>query len=182
MGKEGEHCYKYPRPSVTVDAAIIAKAGNGKPAQVLLIQRKKPPCEGQWALPGGFVDENEPLDHAAARELKEETSLDAKQSGVVLEQIGAFGDPGRDPRGWCVSVAYAALVPPGMGVQAADDAAEAEWFDVSQPPSKLAFDHKLIIRTAFEHLLKQHTGKGDLADSLRAGVEQLQGDWERPSE
>ena len=42
-----------------------------------------------------------------------------------------------------------------------DDAAEVEWFDVSQPPSKLAFDHKLIIRTAFEHLLKQHTGKGE---------------------
>ena len=42
-----------------------------------------------------------------------------------------------------------------------DDAAEAEWFDVSKPPSRLAFDHKVIVRTAFEHLLKQHTGEGE---------------------
>ncbi|CAL5226759.1 g9612 [Coccomyxa viridis] len=182
MSKEGEHCYEYPRPSVTVDAAIIAKPAEGKPAKLLLIQRKKPPCQGQWALPGGFVDENEPLDHAAARELKEETSLDASQSGVVLEQIGAFGDPGRDPRSWCVTVAYAALVPSGLDIEAADDAEEAEWFDVRKLPSKLAFDHKVIVRTAFEHLLKEHAGTGELAESLRAGVEQLQGDWERPKE
>ena len=83
-----------------------------------------------WALPGGFVDENEPLQHAAERELKEETSLDAKDllmiqvpaelehassSGCRLKasrlQTGAYGDPGRDPRGWAVSVAFSAVVP-----------------------------------------------------------------------
>eukprot|EP00891_Asterochloris_glomerata_P008445 jgi/Astpho2/8445/Aster-07631 len=78
---------------MTVDAVIVAKQ---QPPKVLLIQRKNPPCQGQWALPGGFVDENEPLDHAAARELQEETSVNPKD--VLLTQIGAFGDPGRCPR------------------------------------------------------------------------------------
>ncbi|KAK9918397.1 hypothetical protein WJX75_003788 [Coccomyxa subellipsoidea] len=176
------HCYKYPRPSVTVDAAIVAEPdGSGKPAQLLLIQRKNPPCKGQWALPGGFVDENEPLDRAASRELQEETSVNP--SDVLLTQVGAFGDPGRDPRGWCVSVAYAALVPStSMGVKAADDASAAEWFDVRDLPQPLAFDHKLIVRTAFQHLMQQPTVKGKLAEQLQAGAEKLQGPWEPPSE
>lgn len=65
-----------------------------------------------------------------------------------MGQVGAFGDPGRDPRGWCVGVAYAALVPSTeLSVKAGDDAAEAEWHSVQDMPL-LAFDHKLIMRTA----------------------------------
>ncbi len=78
---------RYPRPSVTVDAAIVAvPERKGGEAQLLLIQRKNPPCKGMWALPGGFVDEGESLDMAAARELQEETSVDIKD--LPLFQVG----------------------------------------------------------------------------------------------
>lgn len=179
MSESGEYTYKYPRPGLTVDAVIVSKR---QPAKVLLIQRKKAPCEGQWALPGGFVDKDEPLDKAAARELQEETSVNPKD--VLLTQIGTFGDPGRDPRGWQVSVAYAALVPTtDLGVKAADDATEAEWYDVTKLPS-LAFDHKLIVRTAFEHLLNHsETNSADgLAEALHKGAKNLEGPWTPPKE
>ncbi|KAK9814767.1 hypothetical protein WJX72_011187 [[Myrmecia] bisecta] len=167
------HCYQYPRPSLTVDAVIVAKA-----AQLLLIQRKNPPCKGQWALPGGFVDENEPLGKAAARELQEETSVNPKD--VLLTQVGAYGDPGRDPRGWCVSVAYAALVDSTkLGVKAADDAVDAKWFDVTDLPSPLAFDHKQIVREAFQHLQQypQAQQASGLVAALADGAKKLEGPW-----
>eukprot|EP00878_Enallax_costatus_P034302 GHUV01038025.1.p2 GENE.GHUV01038025.1~~GHUV01038025.1.p2 ORF type:complete len:147 (+),score=44.83 GHUV01038025.1:81-521(+) len=138
--------------------------------------------QGQWALPGGFVDEGEPLDTAAARELEEETSVNPKD--VDLFQVGAYGDPGRDPRGWTVTVAYAAIVPgTELGVKAADDAAEASWYPVTSLP-QLAFDHKQIIREALEKL----SGRSDvqktsgMADQLKAGAETLQGPWTPPTE
>eukprot|EP01024_Parvocaulis_polyphysoides_P032751 TRINITY_DN29281_c1_g1_i1.p1 TRINITY_DN29281_c1_g1~~TRINITY_DN29281_c1_g1_i1.p1 ORF type:complete len:264 (-),score=2.50 TRINITY_DN29281_c1_g1_i1:3-734(-) len=84
------YTYRYPRPAVTVDTIIISEGkqeDNLQQPQVLLIQRKNPPCKDKWALPGGFVDENEPLYTAAQRELQEETSVDP--STVDLIQIGA---------------------------------------------------------------------------------------------
>ena len=89
--KNGAYTYPFPRPSLTVDVAVVTL--EPKP-QVLLIQRKADPFAGQWALPGGFVDENEALIDAARRELKEETGLELTD----LEQLHAFGDKGRDPR------------------------------------------------------------------------------------
>lgn len=169
--------YNWPRPSLTVDAAIIAAAQRHIPPQLLLIKRKNPPCQHMWALPGGFVDEHEPLDAAAARELQEETGVNP--ASVLLKQVGAFGDPGRDPRGWCVTAAYTALVPTTqLGVKAAvwggghvgvctscvctnnptthtqDDAAEAEWFPVQELPP-LAFDHQIIVRACFRALTRE---------------------------
>src|SRR5689334_11906545 len=85
------YCYDYPRPAVTVD--IILFHHDGQRIEVLLIKRARPPFKGTWAFPGGFVDKDESLERAAARELKEETGL----AGIRLEQLGAFGDPGRDP-------------------------------------------------------------------------------------
>jgi len=127
---------------VTVDAVLFARRQSRW--QVLLIRRGHDPFAGHWAFPGGFVNEDEPLDHAVARELQEETGL----SGVKLAQLGAFGDPGRDPRGHTISVVYwgrvnARLVKP----QAADDAAEVGWHPVDDPPS-LAFDHAKILKVA----------------------------------
>ena len=138
--------YDYPRPALTVDVAIVTWEDRPR---VLLIRRKKEPFAGSWALPGGFVDENERLADAARRELEEETG--AKVSD--LEQLYTAGDPGRDPRGWTVSVAYLARVEPGaVTVRAADDAEEVGWFPLDELP-QLAFDHAMLLGRARARLL-----------------------------
>jgi 8-oxo-dGTP diphosphatase len=131
---------------VTVDCVVFGlDAGT---LRILLIRRAHDPFAGCWALPGGFVDECETLDNAARRELEEETGL----RDVFLEQLYSFGDPGRDPRGHTVSVAYYALVRRDRhSPQAATDASEAAWFPVARLP-KLAFDHGKIISTAVGRL------------------------------
>jgi 8-oxo-dGTP diphosphatase len=136
--KKKTFTYPYPRPSLTVDVALVTR----EPApRVLLIRRKADPFAGKWALPGGFVDENERLVDAARRELKEETGLDQAD----LEPLHTFGDPGRDPRGWTVSVAYLARVSADQLAPAAgDDAAAVDWFPLNAPPP-LAFDHAEIL-------------------------------------
>jgi 8-oxo-dGTP diphosphatase len=116
--------------------------------QVLLIQRGIPPFEGKYALPGGFVLEGETLEVAALRELREETGTEQ----VYLEQLYSFGDPGRDPRGQVVTVAYYALVPADKSpLLAGTDAASARWFAVSELPP-LAFDHATILECAVSRL------------------------------
>ena len=139
------YCYKHPRPAVTADIVLFRRAGDE--IQVLLIKRAHAPYKGKWALPGGFVDENEPLERAAARELKEETGV----ARVRLQQFGAFGDPGRDPRGHTVSIAFAGISGADLKVRAGDDAAEADWHPATHPPS-LAFDHKKILAAALRHV------------------------------
>jgi 8-oxo-dGTP diphosphatase len=114
--------YDYPRPALTVDIAIVTREDRAK---VLLIRRKHDPFAGKCALPGGFVEESERLIDAAKRELVEETGVAVAE----LEQLFTAGDPGRDPRGWTVSVVYLARVDPGqVKAVAADDAAEVGWF------------------------------------------------------
>jgi 8-oxo-dGTP diphosphatase len=136
------YVYDYPRPSLTVDVVLVTRAA---PPRVLLIRRKHDPFAGAWALPGGFVDADEPLAAAALRELREETGV----TGVDLEQLAAFGDPGRDPRGWTVSVAFLARVDADrVAPAAADDAAEADWHPLDAPPEPLAFDHAKILARA----------------------------------
>lgn len=130
---------------VTVDAVIFRKTENGY--EVLFIQRKNEPFKGDWALPGGFVDEHESLKDAAMRELKEET-------GLVIDniwQLGAFGKPHRDPRHHTVSIAYIGFVSAGAEVLAADDAAEAKWFSVKNLP-ELAFDHADIVNLSLQKI------------------------------
>lgn len=128
---------------VTVDAVIFRKANNEN--EILFIQRKNEPFKGKWALPGGFVDDNEDLLDAARRELKEETGL----AIVNLEQLGAFGKPYRDPRHHTVSVAYTGFAPDNSEAIGADDAVEAKWFSVKNLP-ELAFDHSDIVTLALE--------------------------------
>lgn len=134
--------YKYARPAVTVDCVVFGRdAGTLK---LLLVQRGQAPFRGCWALPGGFVHIDEPLEAAARRELEEESGL----KGVFLEQLYTFGAVDHDPRERVVSVAYYALVNlDGHSPRGASDAADAAWFPVSALP-KLAFDHASILKTA----------------------------------
>ena len=135
----------YQRPSVTVDVVLLVRHETGW--RVLLIRRRNPPFEGHWALPGGFVEPGEPLEAAARRELLEETAVEPAR----LEQLHTFGDPGRDPRGWTISVAYLAVLDSDEGLalrpQAGDDAAGVGWFDLAALPP-LAFDHAEILAHA----------------------------------
>jgi 8-oxo-dGTP diphosphatase len=116
---------------------------------VLLVRRGREPFAGAWAVPGGFVEMDESLEHAARRELAEETGL----TDVWLEQLYTFGRPDRDPRGRVITVAYYALIPADQSVKpvGGDDAAQARWFEVGELPS-LAFDHDEIVRYALQRL------------------------------
>jgi 8-oxo-dGTP diphosphatase len=131
---------------VAVDIVILTiQSGTLK---ALLVKRGIPPFAGQFAVPGGFVHEHESLDEAARRELLEETNV----SDVYLEQLYSFGDPGRDPRGRVVTVAYFALISAARSpLQAGTDAADATWWPVSGLPA-LAFDHGQILAYALERL------------------------------
>ena len=132
---------------VTVDAVVFSVRAGG--TDVLLIKRKKDPYKGQWAVPGGFIEMDEELEDAVARELNEETGL----TGVRLEQLRAFGKCGRDPRGRQISVAFTGTITEGRDkVRAGDDAAEARWFNIRNLPENMAFDHDEMIRTAIERL------------------------------
>lgn len=123
----------YERPSVTVDTLIFAVPQNAEwedeEPELLLIRRKDHPCIHQWAIPGGFVNMDESLEDAAARELLEETGL----SGICLEQLYTWGEVKRDPRMRIISVSFMAAVPKDeLDPEAGDDAEEAVWFKVKK--------------------------------------------------
>ena len=130
---------------VTVDVVIFTIQQGA--LKVLLVKRAIAPFVGQFAIPGGFVLENEDLEQAALRELKEETGV----SDVYLEQLYSFGDPKRDPRGRVVTIAYFALISADRKLEAGTDAAEAAWYPIDELPT-LAFDHATILNYALERL------------------------------
>jgi 8-oxo-dGTP diphosphatase len=131
---------------VTVDIVIFAL--RDWELQVLLIRRGIPPFEGRWALPGGFVHDDESLEAAARRELEEEAGV----RDVYLEQLYTFGQPGRDPRGRVVTVAYYALLTTEAApLVAGTDAGAAGWMPARKHPP-LAFDHEQILGYALERL------------------------------
>lgn len=147
------HTYDWPRPAVTVDVALFTVRGtlNALRLQVLLMQRAQKPFRGMWALPGGFVRENEGLLEAARRELAEETGV----GEAALEQVAAVGTPGRDPRGHTITVVHVGLVAPDRHrLEPSGDSAGAQWFDVNQPPP-LAFDHAELLQKALCHLRRR---------------------------
>jgi 8-oxo-dGTP diphosphatase len=151
---------------VTVDVVLFTVTGEQQDLrlQVLLIRRDGEPQRAFWALPGGFVRQNEDLPMAAARELEEETGV----REVYLEQVGAVGTPGRDPRGHTVTVVWMALVAADRHrLAASGDAAAAGWFDVAGPGPlpPLAFDHGELFQQALEHLRRQ-VGESPLAFEL----------------
>ncbi len=142
-----QFCYSHPHPAVTTDVVVFSV--REARLQVVLIRRRNPPFQGQWALPGGFLDLQEDLAACALRELKEETGI----GNVYLEQLYTFGDPRRDPRERVISVAYYALTPSeDITLTPASDATEAAWFPFDALPP-LAFDHREIIAKAHERLV-----------------------------
>jgi 8-oxo-dGTP diphosphatase len=135
--------------AVTVDLVVFTIRDDQLCA--LAIRRGIPPYRGRWALPGGFVQEDEGLLDAARRELTEETGLDELR--VHLEQLATFGEPKRDPRMRVVSVAYLAFGPNLPEPMAGTDAADARWrlvADLLSSSSGLAFDHDQILTDGLE--------------------------------
>jgi 8-oxo-dGTP diphosphatase len=132
---------------VAVDAVVFGY--NSKEGlSLLLIKRDVEPFKNSWALPGGLVLDDEPLEDAVQRELKEEAGININ----YLEQLYSFGKPGRDPRNRVVSVTYYGLVKPdGFELNASTDANDAAWFNIKKLP-ELAFDHREIIGMAHERL------------------------------
>ena len=130
---------------VTVDVVLFTI--RDRQLHLLLIKRLAKPFENRYALPGGFVQEDESLDNAAIRELREETGI----RNVYLEQLYTFGDLKRDPRGRVVTVAYYALVPQNQVLHAGTDASDADWFPVTALPP-LAFDHRKIAEYAHQRI------------------------------
>ncbi len=143
------HCVKTTQNiKVTVDAVVFGYSRE-EGVSLLLIKRKYDPFKGSWAIPGGFVLDEESLEDAVERELQEETGLRIN----YLEQLYTFGKPDRDPRSRIVSVAYFGLVKSSQfqKLRATTDAEEAAWFNFKKLP-KLAFDHKKILNVAIERL------------------------------
>ncbi|MFX0028563.1 MAG: NUDIX domain-containing protein [Candidatus Hermodarchaeota archaeon] len=129
-------------PLLTVDAVILV---NDK-KDIVLIRRKNPPFQGELALPGGFVDVGETVEHACIREAKEETNINIK----IIKLIGVFSNPKRDPRGHNVTIGF--LCEPltdNEKPKALDDAVALEIVPLSKISSlKLAFDHMEIIESS----------------------------------
>jgi 8-oxo-dGTP diphosphatase len=125
------------RPLLVVDCVVFDRAG-----RLLLIRRKNPPFQGQYALPGGFVEYGETVEQAAARELLEEANVLA----ATLSLIGVYSDPHRDPRGHVVSIAYLATARQ-YDSRAGSDASEAT-FIADWDDKELAFDHGRIVSDA----------------------------------
>jgi 8-oxo-dGTP diphosphatase len=147
MSIQGKYIYDWPRPMVTVDAAVFRRSA-GK-WQLLLIKRGNEPYAGKWAFPGGFVEIDEELEDAVVRELAEETGL----TGVELEQLHTFGRVGRDPRGRQITICFWGIVDESRSqVKGGDDAAQAKWFDINALPADLAFDHDNVAKFAIKRL------------------------------
>lgn len=138
----------FPRIDLTVDAAIFGfNITTG--LSILLAKRTESPFKNLWALPGGFVLENETLEEAVTRKIKDDTGLELN----YLEQLYTFGNPKRDPRKRVVSVAYFALVNPEKLKVVIENRNQpiTKWYNINQVP-KLAFDHNDIISTAQKRL------------------------------
>lgn len=135
---------EHPRIDVTVDVVALTEVDGA--LHVLVVRRGSPPFEGQWALPGGYLEVDEGVAPAAARELSEETGIELDPD--ELRQLGAYGAPDRDPRNRTISVAHLAELDERAEVHGGSDAAEAAWRPVAEllEEDALAFDHATILR------------------------------------
>ena len=138
------YSYDYPRPAVTADIIILKESNNQ--TFVLLIERKHPPFEGMWALPGGFLEMDETLEETALRELHEETGI----KGIELKQFHTFSKVNRDPRHRTITTVFIGYADKKTATpEAGDDAAKAEWFALDKLPT-LAFDHGMVMEMVKE--------------------------------
>ena len=133
---KGKYIYEYPRPMLTADCMVTNSRG-----EVLLVRRGNEPFKGCWALPGGFMEMEETIEHCAVRELEEETHLKVNEKDIRL--IGIYSAPDRDPRGRTVTAAFAIRIGDETAM-AGDDAAEVRWWPLNALPP-LAFDHAQIV-------------------------------------
>lgn len=131
--------------SITTDAVIFAEEKEG--LYVLVIKRKNEPYQGQWALPGGFLEENELLETGCLRELQEETGLKLEK----VERVGVYDAIQRDPRGRTISVAFTTKLSKRKAIKGSDDAAETKWMLLKEV-EEIAFDHGQIIEESLEKL------------------------------
>lgn len=140
------------RVVLAVDVACFALRADG--LAVLLVRRAAEPFAGQWALPGAAIRPSERLEDGAARALAERTGI----AGTYVEQLYTFGDPGRDPRGRAVSVAYYALLPHGAcpDLRVGRAVGEVAWHAAERLPP-LAFDHARIATYARQRLAQKLT-------------------------
>ena len=133
-------------PALTVDVVVV------EDSKILLVKRGQPPHQGEWALPGGFVEYGETVEAAAKREVQEETGIAIDLSAI----LGVYSDPERDPRGHTVSVVFVGKMVGGQ-LQGGDDAADARWYDIDDlREEQLAFDHEMIVQD-FRQWLKNRT-------------------------
>lgn len=168
---QAENKKKYEAPQVTADNVMLAYNRQTDEVKVLLIQRNTHPFKDSWALPGGFVRPYESTDDSCIRETFEETGVVIKKNNI--KQLKTFSTPGRDPRGWIITVSYLAFIGEEP-LRAGDDTSDAQWFSISLESdkltlknetqtlqinvhtahpvgdTKLAFDHAQIILTAFD--------------------------------
>ncbi|MFG2575554.1 NUDIX domain-containing protein [Streptomyces sp. NPDC048481] len=147
-GQRAYDKYAYEPFAVTVDLAVLTLRAGA--LHVLLVERGQEPYAGRWALPGGFVLPDESAETAARRELAEETGL-ADVSGLHLEQLRTYSEPGRDPRMRVVSVAFAALLPDAPEPTGGGDARQARW-QPYEDAGPLAFDHDRILADAHDRV------------------------------
>ena len=129
---------------VAVDCIIFGY--DGQELKLLVVQRGFEPLKGQWSLVGGFVQENESAEGAAARVLKDLTGLD----GLYMEQLHTFSNPLRDTQERTVSIAYFALIDIQKYKQQISEDYPG-WFPINQLPD-LIFDHNEIVELAKEQL------------------------------
>jgi len=136
------------RVAFTVDCVIF---GYGEEKlKILLVECNLPPYIGKWSLLGDFMRDDENLDYAAHRVLKQYTHLDS----IHLEQVGTYGAKGRHPLGRVVTAAYYSLMKVRNFEDMVSDGLEVKWFDIDELPG-LAFDHGKILASCYTRLQKR---------------------------